>query len=145
MSDFKEIEKNLTECQGYHYSQSSMASTLLRNIIFTIIGVIWVLSYKDTGFLIPNLWLYIALGFSFLYIVFDVIHYFVDSCAYRKQYFKLESMKSRDNACEAEIIKSHEDDMTKIAKRSFSMLIAKFITMILTSIVFIIGCTLHFL
>ena len=136
MKDDKQatIEKKLEECQEYHYSQSSKVSSLSRNIVYGIIGTCWVLIYAENRYHEPCLWIVIALGLSFIYLILDLIHYFSDSCSYRCEYFRL----SRDKNNEG-IEYRHEEYMDIVSKRIFHLLIAKFVCVLIIAVIFIIG------
>ena len=124
------IDKRLEECQNYHYSQSSKVSALSRNIIYGMIGTCWVLIYADNQYHKPCWWIIIALGLSFAYLLLDLVHYFSDSYSYRNEYFEIEHKKN---------IEGHEAYMNKVSKRSFHLLIAKFICGLVISVVFVIA------
>lgn len=128
------VKKELEECQGYHYSQSSKVSSLSRNIVYGIIGTCWVLIYANNHYNKPCTWLIIALGLSFVYLLLDLAHYFSDSCSYRKEYFRLD----RDKKTEG-ILYRHEEYMDGVSKRSFHLLIAKFICVLVIAVIFVIG------
>ena len=128
------IEEKQKECQEYHYSQSSKVSTLARTIVYGIIGTLWILIYSDNIYREPCLWIKIALGLSFSYLLMDLAHYFWDSCNYRKEYFRLEQERNRDG-----ILHRHEEYMDGVSKRSFLLLKVKFISVFIISIVFLIG------
>ena len=128
--DKVEKKKLLEECQNYHYSQSSKASSLSRTIIYGIIGTCWILIYADNEFHEPCILLEIALASSFIYLLLDLIHYFTDSCSYRKEYFRLNDDLTADR---------HEKYMDKVSKRSFYILIMKFGLAIVIAVIFIIG------
>lgn len=124
------VKKELEECQGYHYSQSSKVSSLSRNIIYGIIGTGWVLIYADNQYHEPCTWLIIALGLSFVYLLLDLAHYFSDSCSYRREYFELEQKKN---------IEDHEAYMNRVSKRSYHLLIAKFYSVLAIAVIFVIA------
>lgn len=128
------VKKELEECQGYHYSQSSKVSSLSRNIIYGIIGTGWVLIYADNQYHEPCTWLIIALGLSFVYLLLDLTHYFSDSCSYRREYFRLDQNKKT-----AGILYRHEEYMDGVSKRSFHLLIAKFVCVLMIAVIFVIG------
>lgn len=128
------VKKELEECQGYHYSQSSKVSSLSRNIVYGIIGTGWVLIYADNQYHEPCTWLIIALSLSFVYLLLDLVHYFSDSCSYRREYFRLD----RDQKTEG-ILYRHEEYMDGVSKRSFHLLIAKFVCVLMIAVIFVIG------
>lgn len=138
--DDKYKEKRLDECQTFHYSQSGKMSNLARTIIFGIIGTIWIISYSEKGFIPANRCLYWALCLSFLYLLIDVSHYFVDSLLYRYEYFRLDKNKNDNNF----VTNTHESYMNKVSKNSFIILLVKFLLLLTTSICFIVGAVNHF-
>lgn len=124
------IEKELSECQNYHYSQSSKVSSLSRNIVYGIIGTCWVLIYADNLYHEPCIWIIITLGLGFVYLLLDLAHYFSDSCSYKKEYFELEQKKNTE---------VHEEFMNKVAKRSFALLRVKFYFVLVIAVAFVIA------
>lgn len=128
------IEEKLKECQTYHYSQSSKVSSLSRNIVYGVIGTCWIFIYADNRYHQPCTWLIIALGLSFFYLLLDLRHYFLDSCSYRREYFRLERDKKNEG-----ILYRHEEYMDGVSKRSFHLLVAKFICVLVIAIIFVIG------
>lgn len=134
MSIQQEIEKRLEECQNYHYSQSSQVSALSRNIVYGVIGTSWVLIYANGVYHKPCVLLIITLALSFIYLLLDLAHYFSDSCSYRNQFFRLDADKHTDG-----ILFRHEEYMDQVSKRSFHLLTAKFISILIVSITFIIS------
>ena len=94
MANDKKIQL-LSECQDYHYKQSSNVSSLARYIIYAIIATIW-LTINAESFLCINWWLRIALFAAFLYLLADIVHYFWDSVSYRREYFKFEKEIGND-------------------------------------------------
>lgn len=124
------IEKKLKECQEYHYSQSSKTSSLSRNIVYGIIGTCWVLIYADNKYHEPCWWIMITIGISFVYLLLDLAHYFSDSYSYKKEYFELEQKKN---------IEDHEAYMNSVSKRSFRLLTAKFICVLIIAVIFVIA------
>lgn len=136
----KEIEQLISECENYKYTQSSKVSTISRNIIFSMIGTIWVIFYSNGKVIqIPSALLLIALGFSFFYLLLDLIHYYSDTSSYKKESFRL------SEEIDIEIQKErHEEFMNKVSIRSFIIFRAKFWWVIITSIIFVLGIITHF-
>lgn len=129
-----EITKRKEECQNYHYKQSSKVSQLIRNIIYAIIGTIWVMIYKDPGVQSPGAMLTLTLGSCLLYLLVDLIHYFADACSYRVETFRLDRDCNREG-----ILFRHEEYMDRVSKRSFIMLCVKFGLIILIAVIFVWG------
>lgn len=125
-----DIKSLLNECQSFHYTQSSSFSKLARTIILGVIGTIWIVSYSIDGFAIANLWLLWSLIVGFIYLILDVCHYFFDSCFYRKEYFKFEEEKS---------VFKHDKRMSDRSLLSYYAIWAKFIVLIATCFLFIMG------
>lgn len=130
-------DQTIEECQSYHYLQSKQTSTLTRQLVYGIMGTIWVLSFNNGHFYVNNKFYYLVLIFSLAFMLFDVFHYFLDSLSYRKEYFKIvqgERMKE-------ESIK-HEDFMIQVSERSFMFLKIKFGLCMFVSLMFVIGFVL---
>ena len=89
----EQIDKLLEECQGFKYTQSSNFSTLSRSIIFGIIGTLWIISYGDGEFTFPNRCSLYAMCAAFVYLIVDLIHYYWDSCFYKKEYVQFDKEK----------------------------------------------------
>lgn len=138
MSD---INKQLRACQEYQYSQSSKVSTISRNIVFGEIGTICLVVYTGNTTIIQNPCgcLIIALFLNFFYLLVDLLHYFIDTCYYRLEYYRLD----RDRAVEG-IHFRHLEFMNIVSRRSFRMLIIKFAMVIIISVVFLIGMLIQF-
>lgn len=128
--DLKNIEEKKEECQNYHYSQSSKVSSLSRNIVYGIIATCWVFIYADNYYHKPCLLLIITMILCFLYLLLDIIHYFLDSCSYRNESFELSEGKN---------IELHEKFMDRVSKRSFYLLKAKFIAVLIIAVIFLLG------
>lgn len=134
-SDFRTRKEQLqNELQGYMYNQSSKLSSVSRNLTFGMLGTIWVITYSDGKMTIPNPYLFYALFISLLYMVVDVIHYFLDSISYHHQQYKLDNYTT-----DVEIDRIHEKKMDKINKRSHYFLIGKTIVLFVAAIFFIRG------
>lgn len=128
-------EKLLDETQDYMYKQSSKFSNVSRALTLGIIGTIWIVIYNKDGFINkPNIWLILSLSFGLLFLLFDVIHYFMDSISYHKEAYRLEKYKTSE-----EIDEKHEPIMDDINKRSHNFLNVKFVILMTTSVLFIIG------
>lgn len=128
------MEEKLKECQEYHYSQSSNVSKLARTVVYGMIGTLWILIYSNNVYREPCLWVKIALGLCFFYLLLDLGHYFWDACNYRNEYFRLEREQNREG-----ILYRHEEYMNRVSIRSFRLLIVKFISVFVISAVFLIG------
>lgn len=128
------MEEELKECQEYHYSQSSKVSTLARTVVYGMIGTLWIFIYSNNVYREPCPWIKIALGLCFFYLLLDLGHYFWDACNYRNEYFRLEREKNREG-----ILHRHEEYMNRVSKRSYCLLIVKFISVFVISAVFLIG------
>ena len=129
-----QAEKLEDKCKEYLYSQSSKFSSLSRNIVYGLIGVIWIVSYSESGFILPSNTLLSALVLGFIYLSIDIIHYFCDTCFYRSATsFLQETPHSKD------MIEYHNKRMRKNGLRSFHWIIAKFSFLLIFTIVFFIG------
>lgn len=146
-TDIKEIIK---ECEEYQYNQSSNVSRLSRNIIYGIIGTIWILIYDDDTCQDTCIWIRAALVLSCLYLLLDLIHYFVDFLAYRKESYLLSHEVDSCDCCKEDdqlshknktacISRRHKERTLMFSKRSANCLKAKFISILIISVLFLIG------
>ena len=122
------------ELQGFMYSQSSKLSSVSRNLIFGILGTIWIMTYAEGKLTIPNPQLFYALLFSLLFMAVDVLHYFMDSISYHRQQYKLDTYKTDE-----ELRYIYDRDMDGINKRSHRFILWKTIVLTLASIIFVWG------
>ena len=130
------FEKEIKECAGHKYAQSSKVSSLCRFIIYAILALVWPLSYvSNKGFNFTNIFLIIALLGSLAYLLLDIIHYFTDSVAYHSLAMTLQKGDG-DEQC---LRWYYEVQSEKIGCRSSRFLTCKFIFMLVISVFFITG------
>lgn len=122
------------ELQGFMYSQSSKLSSVSRNLIFGILGTVWVMTFAEGKLTIPNPQLFYALLISLLFMVIDVLHYLLDSISYHRQQYKLEHYKTK-----GDLINIYNKEMDSINKRSHNFVVSKTIILFLAAIMFIWG------
>lgn len=122
------------ELQGFMYSQSSKLSSVSRNLIFGILGTIWIMTYAEGKLTISGPQLFYALLFSLLFMAVDVLHYFMDSISYHRQQYKLDTYKTYE-----ELRNVYDRDMDRINKRSHKFIIGKTLILMLASIMFVWG------
>lgn len=121
------------ELQGYYYSQSSKCSSVSRKLIMGMLAIIWLFIYTDGNIAISNNLLLYTIFLCILYLIIDVLQYFLDSISYHKAQYQLDKyMTIKD------INDSHEPFMNHVNKRSYSIFIMKFIVLCLSSLLFII-------
>lgn len=130
----KEKEALQDELQGFMYSQSSKLSSVSRNLIFGILGTIWVMTFAGGKLTIPNPQLFYALLTSLLFMATDILHYLLDSISYHRQQYKLELYKTKE-----EIANIYNTEMDGINKRSHKFVIGKTVILFIASIMFIWG------
>ena len=130
----KKKEALQDELQGFMYSQSSKLSSVSRNLIFGILGTIWIMTYAKGKLTIPNPQLFYALLFSLLFMAVDVLHYFMDSISYHRQQYKLDTYKNFE-----ELRYIYDRDMDDINKRSHKFILGKTIVLSLASVMFVWG------
>ena len=113
-----EIREQLQgELQNYYYSQSSKCSSVSRKLILGMLATIWIFIYTDGKLTISNHILLYALVFCILYLIIDVLHYFLDSLSYHKEQYKLDEYKTTQA-----INRNHEPFMNCVNKRSYYFL-----------------------
>ena len=138
-NDFEEKREKLQEeLQGYYYCQSSKFSSVSRSLIFGILATIWVFVYTDGELSITNHHLLYALISGILYLIIDILHYFLDSVSYHKEQYQLDKYKSIQ-----ELDECHEPFMDYVNNRSYFFFITKFVVLCLTSILFITNIVLR--
>jgi predicted ferric reductase len=130
-------QKLLSECQDYHYKQSSNVSSLSRYIIYAIIATIWLI-INSSGFDGINTLLKIALFASFIYLLLDILHYFIDAVRYKREYFQFDK-----ETMSAKMFAEHEERMNKYSKRSGNWICCKFVCLIIISVGFLVGMCLQ--
>jgi len=133
-NDFNKKKAELAdETQNYMYSQSSKFSSVSRNLIFGIMGTIWAFTFTKGEMTLSNLWLVGALVLCIVYFMLDVIHYYTDTNSYNKEQYRLDSYKNEQD------LQEHERIMDRINKCSNIFIKWKFRTLILITILFLIG------
>lgn len=135
-SVLKEIEHCQEACENAQYTQSGKVSSTSRTIIYSIIGTIWIIIYNSTPHKIEiNSLLVVALIMSFIYLLLDISHYFIDTIRYRRESFRLDNCRFEPiynlNRC--------KEIMDNIAIASFCAVVGKYFLTIITSAIFIFG------
>ena len=133
----KRKKELLEETQEYMYSQSSKFSSVSRNLVLGILGTIWVITYADKAFDIPNNWLLRSLFVCLFFLLTDVVHYFWDSMSYHKELFTMDKYTSQEDLDD-----KHEKRMNYISKRSHYFIVAKFMILLFGALFFVIGIIL---
>ena len=130
--------KSITECQSYHYSQSSKVSSIARTVVMGIIGTVWVLIYSDStrSFNADNINLLIVMSLCFIYLLVDIGHYFRDAVAYRRESLRLhpedECYQDRDIDWG-----EYESRMVGYTECSYRWFVTKFVFLCVISVYFI--------
>ena len=109
-----------------------------RNLVMGIIATIWIVSYDDGHFKLPNVWLLIAMIGCFSYLFCDLVHYFVDAIFYYKQTISLE--KNFENWDYLTV--TYNNNLIKHSKKSYCWIWVKAVLFLLISVVFVIGILL---
>lgn len=130
------FEKEIKECAGAKYTQSSKVSSLCRYIIYAVLAMVWPLSYEsDKGFVLTNVFLIIALLGALLYLLLDIVHYYTDSIAYHSLAMTLQ----KGNGDEQCLRWYYEVQTEKIGCRSTRFLTCKFVFMLVVAACFVAG------
>lgn len=131
----KQIEDAIEKTSKYHYQQSSKASELIRKIVFAIIGSCWVLIFANNGkYQEINIFLKITIAVSFIYLLLDVLHYFLDSCSYYHYSWDIYKTRSIEY-----IKKVYLPRQEHLDRRSFGLFCAKIGVGFIVAITFVIG------
>lgn len=128
-----EIKEFVNETSMYHYNQSSKASDLIRKIVFAIIGSSWALVFVGNESTV-NVFLKLTIATSFIFLLLDVLHYFLDSCTYFHyswDIYKSQSMEYVQNV--------YLPRRERLDRRSFGLFCAKIAIGFIVAIVFILG------
>ena len=134
-SKTQKVEKYIDETEKYHYNQSSKASELIRKIVFAIIASCWVLIFADNGtYHQTNIFLKATIAVSFIYLLLDVLHYFLDTCS--QYHYSTEILMSRSVEY---IDKIYIPKKEYLDKRSFGLFCAKIGVGFVVAITFILG------
>jgi hypothetical protein len=147
--DYDILTKEAKNCQENHYKQSSKFSEISRNITYGMLATLWIVMFSNGKVILPSIPIIITLCLCFIYLLFDLIHYYSDSFRYRKEANKLLKIYDNNiklNVSKEEILKiitEHNAKLDEISKTSSTMLDIKFIIMIITSISFISSIVLY--
>lgn len=136
----KRFEESIEEGQGFYHTQSTKVSQNIRTLVMGIIAIIWVVSYNDGLFELPNIWLIISLFSCFLYLSIDIIHYYIDTCFYYKKLLSLDEYYGKE-----EYLEIYNQALIKYSKVSFLWIKIKFYLFAIIAIIFIIGMCKHLL
>ena len=134
------FEASIEEGQGFYNNQSSKVSQNIRTLVMGIIAIIWVVSYKDGAFELPNTLLVVSLFISFGYLIIDILHYFLDSCFYYNKLISLEKHYGQKV-----YLKVYNQELIKHSKVSYRWIWTKVIVFAIIAILFIIGMGCHLL
>lgn len=138
----KELEDYQASCEESQSNQTGKVSSISRGIVYGIIATIWVLITAGDKFSLNNinLLLQISLILSFIYLVLDLTHYFVDALRYRFESFRLDKKDISDefklNSCKS--------TLDNISIWSFIAVAFKYIITLAIVVVFVFGLLLYF-
>lgn len=85
----------LDSIQENYKAQSGTLSTVTRATTGVILGCVWAICYKNQKIEIPNIWLLLTFVTSMVFLVVELLHYFVDSWFYYNK--SEEIVKSKGN------------------------------------------------
>lgn len=134
-------DSSIEESNGFSYSQASNVSSISRNLVMGIVATVWVVSYIDGEFILPNKCLVSAMAIAFVYLLVDVIHYYSDARFYHKGTLSLEKHYGNPSFLK----KDYNDSMIAHAKKSQSWFVGKFYLFLLTAVIFLVGMFVEFL
>lgn len=105
-----------------------------------IIAIIWVVSYKNGAFELPNTLLVVSLFISFGYLIIDILHYFLDSRFYYNKLISLEN-----NYGQKDYLKVYNQALIDHSKVSYYWIWVKVIVFAIIALLFVIGMGCHLL
>ncbi len=130
-------EKNKQELhqsiQDDFKAQSATLSTITRAVTGVILGTTWAICYKENAAEIPNFWILLSIIISVIFILVELVHYYVDANFYHgKSDFIVESKGNFDYDTVYNEVHQH-------SKCSFNFLRIKAGIVFILGIIFIIG------
>ncbi|MBQ6777175.1 MAG: hypothetical protein IJP52_02570 [Paludibacteraceae bacterium] len=136
----EKFEESIEEGNRFYGAQSSKVSQNIRTLVMGIIAIIWVVSYNNGIFKLPNLLLIISLFISFGYLVIDILHYFLDTRFYYNKLISLEK-----NYGQKMYLTTYNQALIKYSKVSYGWIWAKVIVFAIIAILFVVGMWNHLL
>lgn len=121
-----------------YYKQSSKFSEISRNITYGMLATLWIIMFSNGKVILPSIPIIITLCLCFIYLLFDLIHYYSDSFRCRKKIKQLINIY-KDN----KLIETYKDNNKRNDRIDNYILDVKFMLMIITSISFISSIVLY--
>lgn len=134
----EKFEESIEEGNRFYGAQSSKVSQNIRTLVMGIIAVIWVVSYNNGVFILPNKLLVGTLFLSFFYLGMDILHYFLDTCFYYNKLISLEK-----NYGQKMYLTTYNQALIKYSKVSYGWIWAKVIVFAIIAILFVVGMWNH--
>lgn len=134
-----DLQKEIEKVNKYKYDQSSKGSELIRKIVFAIIGSCWVMIFANGDYQEINIFLKVTIVCSFIYLLLDVMHYFLDTCSYHRHAQKMEQGVTWNY-----VEKIFKPADLHISQRSFIFFILKVIVCFIVSCTFLTGVFMEF-
>ena len=136
----EKFEESIEEGNRFYGAQSAKVSQNIRTLVMGIIAIIWVVSYNNGIFELPNTLLVISLFASFIYLAIDILHYFIDTCFYYNKLISLEK-----NYGQNLYLTTYNQALIKYSRVSYRWIWAKVIVFAIIATIFIIGMCFHLL
>ena len=134
----EKFEESIEEGNRFYGAQSAKVSQNIRTLVMGIIAIIWVVSYNNGVFELPNLLLIISLFTSFGYLLIDILHYFLDTRFYYNKLISLEK-----NYGQEMYLTRYNQALIKYSKVSYGWIWAKVIVFAIIAILFVVGMWNH--
>ena len=129
----EKFEESIEEGNRFYGAQSAKVSQNIRTLVMGIIAIIWVVSYNNGVFELPNLLLIISLFTSFGYLLIDILHYFLDTRFYYNKLISLEK-----NYGQEMYLTRYNQALIKYSKVSYGWIWAKVIVFAIIAILFVV-------
>lgn len=134
----EKFEESIEEGNRFYGVQSAKVSQNIRNLVSGIIAIIWVVSYDNGVFELPNMLLIISLFLSFAYLAIDILHYFIDTCFYYNKLISLEKNYGKEK-----YLTTYNQALIKYSKVSYGWIWVKVIVFAIIATLFVVGMWNH--
>lgn len=104
--------------------QTKSLSNVTRQISFSLLAILWALSYND-GILKISKDSYWAMGALVLFLIFDSLQYLITALLYRRHFKRLAGSFNRKKQTDEALILQDKIERTKIDNLSYRLLIVK--------------------
>ena len=131
----QKFDEAIAEGQSFYSAQYGKVANNTRNLVMGIIATIWIVSYDNGHFMLPNGWLISAMIGCFSYLFCDLLHYFFDAIFYYNQTISLEKKFGNWDY----LTVTYNNNLIKHSKKSYCWMWVKAVLFLIISALFIFG------